>query len=469
MSNLKRNLANMIYRMRSRKSSYEIDMCNGPLLGKMIKFAMPLALSSVIQLLFHATDIIVVGQYSGPTALAAVGSTAAITNLFVTVFMGLSVGTNVLTARYYGSERYKDLSEVVHTSVAMSLIFGVVLIVVGQFASTPILALMGTPEDVIAQSSLYMRIIFGGMPALMLYNFGAAILRAVGDTKRPLYFLTISGILNVLINLFLVIVVGMGVEGVAIATIFSQYISAALVLLCLVRNDAVYAVVIKEVHIHKEKLIEMLKIGLPAGIQGAMFSFSNALIQSSINSFGSTVMAGSTAAGNLEGFVFVALNSFHQTAVTFVSQNIGGKKYSRIPKITGLCLACATVVGVVLGVGAFLLGTPLLSIYNSDPEVIEVGLIRLAYIGIFYFLCGHMDVMIGVLRGMGYSISTMLTSLIGVCGLRIAWIYTFFAATNSLEVLFLSYPITWTLTAVVSILHFLWALKRLPKEETIAK
>ncbi len=439
-------------------------MCNGPLFSKLIKFSIPLVLSSILQLLFHSADIIVVGQYSGPTALAAVGATGSLTNLFITVFMGLSVGTNVLTARYFAAKKFKDLSEVVHTSVAISLLFGIILFFLGLFFAPTLLSMMDTPQDVIGQSVLYMRILFLGMPALLLYNFGAAILRAMGDTRRPLYYLSISGVINVIINLLLVVVVGMGVEGVAIATIVSQYLSACMVLNCLVKCPAVYAVVLKQIRIHKSKLIEILKIGLPAGVQGAMFTFSNVLIQSSINSFGSTVVAGNTASANLEGFVFVSLNAFHQTAVSFVSQNMGAKKYSRIPKITGLCILSVAVLGGVMGGGFILFSQPLLSLYNSDPDVIVHGVTRLTYICSGYFICGIMDVTIGVLRGMGYSFISMITSTIGVCGVRVAWVYTLFKYTNSLEVLFLSYPTTWSITAVVSLALFAYAQRKLPKE-----
>ncbi len=468
MASLKHSIQRVFANMSARRgSSYEIDMCNGPLLSKMVKFAIPLALSSVLQLMFHAADIIVVGQYSGPTALAAVGSTGAVTNLFVTLFMGLSVGTNVLTARYYGSERYDDLTKTVHTSVAVSILFGVILVVVGQLVTVPMLTLMGSPADVIDQASLYMKIIFAGMPASLLYNFGAAILRAVGDTRRPMYFLTLSGVLNVLINLFLVIVVGMGVEGVAIATIFAQYVSAGLVLQCLVRSPGVYRVVLKEVRIYKQQFIEMLKIGLPAGVQGATFSISNSIIQSSINSFGSVVMAGNTSAASLEGFTFVAVNAFHQAAVSFVSQNLGAKKYSRVKKVAWMSMGIVASIGVVLGVIMFIFATPLLSIYNNDPEVISYGILRMQYTILPYFLMGMMDVMIGILRGLGFSFSGMVNSIFGVCVFRIAWIYTAFASTNSLDILYLSYPISWALTSGVAILMFVFAQRKMPKEDGV--
>ncbi len=461
---LRHGLSGIYERLQRRSRGYEVDMCNGPLLGKMVKFALPLALSSVLQLLFHATDVIVVGRYAGSTALAAVGATGTVTNLFVTVFIGLSVGTNVMTARYYAAGKANDLFKVVHTSIALSITFGVLLLIVGQLVTTPILTIMNTPSDVIGQASLYMKIIFLGMPAQLTYNFGAAVLRAMGDTRRPLYYLSFAGAINVITNLFLVIVVGLGVEGVAIATITAQYISASLILVCLLRSETVYKLILKQLRIDKDKLFEIMKVGVPAGVQSAMFIIANVLIQSSINSFGSTVMAASTAAASLESFVFVSLNAFHQTAVTFVSQNLGGKKYSRIPKIASQCSLIAVLLGLVLGVGIYAFSTPLLGIYNSDPEVIEYGRERLLIMCAPYFICGLMDVINGVLRGMGYSVLSMVTSLLGVCLVRIIWIYTAFQFTQSLEVLFLSYPITWTITGIAGLIQFNIIKKRLPSE-----
>lgn len=451
--------------MRKRgKSSYEIDMVNGPLLGKIIKFAIPLMLSGILQLFFNAADIVVVGRFAGSTAMAAVGSTGSLINLIVNVFMGLSVGTNVLVARYYGARDNKNLEETVHTSVFASIVCGCILIFVGIFLAKPMLTLMGSPEDVIDQATLYVRIYFGGMPAMMLYNFGAAILRSVGDTKRPLYFLTISGVLNVGLNLILVIVFDMGVAGVAIATVVSQCLAAVLVLLCLVKSDAPYRVELKKLHIYKSKLLEMIRIGLPAGMQGTVFSISNVLIQSSINSFGSVVMAGSTAAGNIEGFVYTAMNSFYQTSLSFTGQNMGAKKYDRVSKIMRLCVMCVTVVGIVLGGLCTLCGETLLSIYTSDPEVIAYGMERMLLVCLPYFLCGIMDTLVGSMRGMGYSILPMIVSLAGACGLRVVWILTIFAANPTLPTLFVSYPISWTVTALTHFVCYLVAYNKLKKK-----
>ena len=436
------------------RKSYEMDMCNGPLLGKILIFAVPLMLSGILQLLFNAADIIVVGRFSGSHALAAVGSTSALINLLVNVFIGLSVGTNVLIAQYYGAKDRKNISETVHTSVLISLISGFILVFVGVALAKPILKLMGTPDDVLNQAVLYIRIYFLGMPVTMLYNFGAAILRAIGDTKRPLYFLSIAGVVNVVLNLIFVIAFDMGVAGVALATVISQVISAALVVRCLVCMDGICRLNLKKLHIHRDKLMRMVQIGLPAGMQGAIFSLSNVLIQSSVNSFGSVAMAGNTAAANIEGFVYNSMNAVHQTALSFTSQNVGAKKYKRIGKILTQCLLIVSAIGLTMGIGAYALGKPLLHIYSSDPEVIQYGLARMQGICVTYFLCGIMDVMVGSLRGMGCSIMPMLVSLTGACGFRILWIFTVFAWKHSLFVLYISYPISWIITAGVHMICY---------------
>ncbi|MBC8543220.1 MAG: MATE family efflux transporter [Clostridia bacterium] len=446
-----------------------MDMCSGPLLGKMILFALPLMVSSILQLLFNAADIIVVGKFAGNQALAAVGSTGALINLIVNLFIGLSVGTNVLVARYYGAHQGEDLSETIHTSILASVIGGAILVVIGLVVAEPLLHLMGTPDDVIEQSSLYMRIYFIGMPVNMLYNFGSAILRAVGDTKRPLYFLLVAGVINVVLNLIFVIVFSMGVAGVATATIISQAISALLIVYCLIRSQGLYQLHLKKLRIHMDKLGKMVRIGLPAGMQGAIFSISNVLIQSSINSFGSTVMAGNTAASNIEGFVYVSMNAVHQTTLSFTSQNLGAKQYKRIEKVLLLSLALVTVIGVALGGGAYLLGNTLLRIYSTDAEIIHYGMLRMAYVCVPYFLCGVMEVMVGSLRGLGYSIMPMIVSLAGACGLRILWLYTLFAMDPTLPMLYISYPVSWFVTAAVhGICYLVVRRKFIHKEEPAA-
>jgi len=439
-------------------------MCNGPLLGKILLFSIPLMLSGVLQLLFNAADIVVVGRFAGHQALAAVGSTSALINLLVNVFIGLSVGTNVMVANYYGAGDRERLSQTVHTAILSSIICGLALIFIGGFLAKPMLTLMGTPDDVLHQAALYMRIYFAGMPVFMLYNFGAAILRAVGDTRRPLYYLLIAGVLNVGLNLIFVIVLHMGVAGVALATVISQIVSAFLVIKALMNSDDMIRLELKKLKIHPARLRKMIRIGLPAGMQGAVFSVSNMLIQSSINSFGSIAMAGSTAAGNIEGFVYTAMNSFYQTALSFTSQNMGAGKYKRVGRILILCQICVTITGLVLGNGSYLFGRQLLGIYSSDPEVIAYGLLRMSYLCIPYFLCGNMDVMVGSLRGMGYSIMPMLVSLAGACGIRVIWIYTIFRMNHTLETLFTSYPISWIITAVVHLICFMIAYRELKEK-----
>lgn len=447
-----------------KKKTYEIDMCNGPLAGKLLLFAIPLMFSGILQLLFNAADIVVVGRFVGHEALAAVGSTSSLINLLVNVFIGLSVGSNVLVANYYGAKKDQDTSDTVHTAMTLSLVCGIILVFLGLAAAKPLLTLMGTPDDVLNMSALYMRIYFIGMPVTMLYNFGASILRAIGDTRRPLYFLLFAGVINVLLNLFFVIVLHLGVVGVALATILSQLISALLVVRCLMKSDGAFRLYLNRLKIHKDKMLRILRIGLPAGVQGAIFSLSNVLIQSSINSFGSVAMAGSTAAGNLEGFVYTSMNAFHQTALSFTSQNYGARKLDRVPKILTLCLVFVTLTGLLMGNGAYFFAHPLLGLYSNDPEVIQYGMVRLFYICVPYFLCGLMDVMVGALRGLGYSIAPMLVSLAGACGLRILWIFTVFQWNHSLSTLFLSYPVTWTITAVVHLICFIVLYRKMTKK-----
>lgn len=453
----------------SRGKSYEMDMCSGPLLKKILIYALPLMLSGILQLLFNAADIIVVGNFTGSSALAAVGSTSSLINLLVNLFIGLSIGANVLVARYYGARDAKSVEETVHTSILTAGVGGVFLIFVGFFAARPLLELMGTPEDVIDQAVLYMRIYFVGMPAFMLYNFGAAILRAIGDTRRPLYFLMIAGIVNVILNLISVIIFKMGVAGVAIATVVSQVISAVLVILCLLRTDGMCRLQVSKLRINRHKLLSMLRIGLPAGLQGIVFSISNVLIQSSVNSFGSQVMAGNTAASNIEGFVYTAMNAIYQTSLSFTSQNFGAGQYKRIDRILARCLMVVAVIGLVLGNGAYLLGSQLLSIYSPDPEVISYGLIRLSIICTTYFLCGLMDVMVGSIRGLGFSILPMLVSLTGACAFRVLWIFTVFAWDRTLVCLYISYPVSWLLTALAHFICYLIVRRRVFPKEALSR
>lgn len=447
------------------KKNYEIDMCNGPLLGKILKFTIPLMLSGILQLLFNAADIVVVGRFAGKEALAAVGSTSSLINLLVNVFIGLSVGANVLVARFYGAGQKKELTEMVHTAIMTSLVSGVILIFAGLFLSGPALRLMDTPEDCIKQAVLYMRIYFVGMPVMMAYNFGSAILRAVGDTKRPLYYLLAAGVINVILNLIFVIVFSMGVAGVAMATVISQIVSAALVLRCLMRTDSDYQLSLQKLKIVPDKLLKMMQIGLPAGLQGALFSISNVLIQSSVNYFGSVAMAGNTAASNVEGFVYTSMNSLHQTAISFTGQNYGARKYKRIGKILLICQVLVIAVGVIMGNAAYLFSGTLLKLYSPDAAVIQYGVLRLSIICTTYCLCGMMDVMVGSLRGMGYSVMPMIVSLTGACLFRVLWIYTIFRQYPTLECLYWSYPISWALTFLVHFICFFVVYRKISKKE----
>ena len=445
------------------KKSYEINMCEGPLFSKIVVYSVPLILSGVLQLLFNAADTIVVGRFAGSEALAAVGSTGSLINLLTNVFMGLSIGANVLIARYYGAGREKDASKAVHTSILLSIISGFILMILGILAARPLLTLMGSPADVIDLSVLYIRIYFAGMPVILLYNFGSAILRAVGDTKRPLYYLTFAGVINVVLNLIFVIGFKMSVAGVALATIISQAVSAALIVRCLMKMDGMCKLELRKLSIDVPMMINMIKLGLPAGMQGSIFSISNVLIQSSINSFGSVVMAGNAAASNVEGFTYIAMNALHQTALTFTSQNYGQRKFERIKKIQLVCVGMVTVVGLVVGGGSYLFGETLLRFYSTDAEVISYGMIRMGYIAVFYFLCGIMDVMVGGLRGLGYSVMPMIVSLLGACGLRILWIFTIFAHFRTLDMLYISYPITWTITASVHVICYVIGIRKMQK------
>ncbi len=450
---------------KGASKKYEIDMCNGPLLGKIMVFYIPLMLSGILQLLFNAADIVVVGRFAGNEALAAVGSTSSLTNLIVNLFIGLSVGANVLVARFYGAGQDGELKEMVQTAIATALAGGVILVFLGFFISGPALGWMGTPEDVIQHSVLYMRIYFGGMPFMMVYNFGSAVLRAVGDTKRPLYYLLIAGVVNVVLNLIFVIVFSMGVAGVAAATVVSQAISAALVVRCLILTDSAYRLVLQGMKIAPDKLIKMVQIGVPAGMQGALFSISNVLIQSSVNSFGSVAMAGNTAASNIEGFVYTAMNAFHQAAISFSGQNYGARKYKRIFNVLVICEVMVVAVGVLMGNAAYFFGGTLLKLYTIDPAVIQYGILRMRIISVPYFLCGVMDVAVGALRGMGYAIMPMLVSLTGACLFRVVWIYTIFQSNRTLECLYFSYPISWTLTFLVHFVCFAVVYRRLLKRD----
>ncbi|MBE6860138.1 MAG: MATE family efflux transporter [Ruminococcus sp.] len=453
-----------------KNNKYEIDMCNGPILTKLLKLTLPLMLSSVLQLLFNAADVIVVGNFAGENSLAAVGSTTALVNLITNLFLGLSTSANILTSMFMGAGKDERVSKTIHTSISLSIASGLIMTVFGVVFADKLLLMMNTPKETLGLSTLYLRIYFLGMTAMMIYNFGSSVLRSKGDTKRPLYFLTFSGIINVILNLIFVIVLKMDVAGVALATAISQCISAYLIIRCLMKEEDSFKFEFKKLRFDKKIVVRMLKIGIPAGFQGVVFSLSNVVIQSSINSFGAITMAGSAAASSIEGFIWVSMNSFSQGALTFMSQNIGGGKYSRINKITFITCACAAVTGIVLGNAAYLLAEPLISIYDSRSAVIDAGIIRMGLVCCFYCTCGLMDCIVGNIRGMGYAVMPTIVSLIGACGLRIIWIFTVFRIPrfHTEFMLFLSYPITWVITFVVHLICFIVMRKKFPKQDKVS-
>ena len=447
---------------RQKKAGYQIDMIHGPLAGKILLFALPLMLSSLLQLLFNAADVVVVGRCAGKEALAAVGSTSALINLLVNLFVGFSVGTNVVVARDLGAGREEDVSGSVHTAIAISLLSGVILTLLGVGLARQLLIWTSSAPDVIDLATIYLRIYFCGMPVNMLYNFGAAILRAQGDTRRPLYYLAIAGVTNVALNLLFVIVFQMSVAGVALATIISQAVSALLVVGCLMRDQGPLRLELRKLRLEKRVVRRILQVGLPAGFQGIVFSLSNVMIQSSINSFGSTaIIAGSSASANIEGFVYVSMNSFYQTDLTFTSQNYGAGECRRVDRSLLLCQMYSMVFGLVLGNLAVFFGHPLASIYApGEEDVIAQAMLRLKYVCSLYCLCGVMDVMVGALRGLGYSVVPMIVSMVGACGTRLIWVATIFQVYHTPEVLYSSYPVSWTITAAVHIAFFFFIRKK---------
>lgn len=445
-----------------RKQYYEIDMCNGSLANKILLFALPLMASSMLQLLFNAADIVVVGRFAGKEALAAVGSNTSLINLMINLFVGLSVGTNVVVARDLGAGRHDSVRKSVHTSITLAGISGVVLMLFGVVMVRQLLVWMSSPADVIGLATVYLRIYFFGMPAILLYNFCSAILRAQGDTRRPLYFLTVAGVVNVALNLLFVVGMSLDVAGVALATVISQYISAFLVLRCLMRDEGPLHLDLKQLHLEWRVVKRILEIGLPAGFQGVVFALSNVVIQSSINSFNSAaIVAGSSASANIEGFVYAAMNAFYQTALTFTGQNYGAARCERVNRVMLLCEGFSVVTGLVLGNLAFAFGHTLAGIYApGEEEVIAQALVRLQFISCPYFICGMMDTMVGVLRGLGYSVIPMFVSLIGACGLRLVWVATVFPLNRTPATLYFSYPVTWAITGTTHIIFFLLVRKK---------
>lgn len=433
------------------KRSHELDMTNGPIFTKVLLFSLPLMFSSILQLLFNAADTIVVGKFAGSIPLAAVGSTGSLINLLVNTFVGISTGVNVLVAKYYGAKNNEDISRCVHTSITLSAILGLLVCLIVIVFSSPILKLMNVDPEVLPLSILYLQIYALGTPATMVYNFGAAVLRAIGDTDRPLRFLIVSGVINVILNLVTVIWLHMSVAGVAIATVVSQYVSAFLILRCLAVSEGPYRVMRRKLGLNKDMVGEILKIGLPAGLQGSIFSISNMTIQSAINSFGTAAMAGNSAGSNIDGFIYVCTNAFYHAALSFTSQNIGAKRYDRLNKILFSCVIMVILVGNAVSILVYTFGPQLLSLYISktDPQreaVIAAGMTRLTYVGLSYFLCGLMEVGSGILRGFGKSWTSLIIATIGSCIFRILWISFVFPAYPSFNVIFLCYPISWIIT-----------------------
>lgn len=434
------------------------DMCEGPLLKNIIKYTVPLILTGVLQLLFNAADLVVVGQFCGSNSVAAVGATSSLVHLIVNFFVGFSTGAGVTMAQTTGSHDVKGMHKTVHTAMFVSIISGILLTVVGVLFSHNFLSWMGTPSDIIKLSETYLKIYFCGSFFNMVFNFGASLLRASGDTKNPLYILSIAGVANVLLNLVFVTVFHMDVAGVALATALSQALSAVLVVLTLMRRDDGCHFEFSSMRIYLAPLKKIVTVGLPAGIQASMFSISNVLIQSSINSFGAAAVSGNSAAANIEGFVYMAMNAFHHTALNFTGQNVGAKKYNRLVKILLICVGCVCIAGIATGGLAYIFAKPLLSIYIVDSATaIKYGIQRMTYICLSYFLCGIMDVMNGTLRGMGKSLSTMIITVVGVCGIRVVFVLWLFKMPffHSLDWLFLTYPISWTLCIIAQVVVYI--------------
>jgi len=462
----------MLAKKRSRR---EMDMLNGPLFGKIMAFSFSLMLTNVLQLLYNAADLMIIGQFSGnDTSVAAVGATTVLVNMIVNFFIGLSVGVSVLVARGYGTGDRKETEKAVHTAMSLAIIFGFVVLAIGLLFSKTFLEWMNTSPVILDQSTLYLGIYFLGAPFNMVYNFGAAILRATGDAKRPLYFLSISGLVNVVLNFVFVYFFRMDVAGVALATVISQVISAILIVMSLRRQEGMCRLHIRKLCVHKNSFLEIIRIGLPASIQNMLFAISAILIQSSVNSFdipfaalGKTpYTSGSSAANTIEGFLYTSLNSFYHASMNFTGQNYAAKKYKRVRRVMYACMAATVSVGLILGSLIIIFGKPLLSIYiPGDTEAIAYGYQRLLVMCPLYFLCGVMEVLVGQLRGLGRSLVPMFISVVGICGFRIFWIYTVFALRHSWSVLFLSYPVSWVLTSAILYICCHIIQKKMPKED----
>lgn len=451
-----------------KKRKYEVEMITGNIFKNMIRYCIPLMLTGILQLFYNAADLVVVSNFSNdPSALGAVGSTGSLTALIVNLFMGLSVGTNVLAARRYAVKDDEGMKRVVHTSVVVSLFLGIVLGIFGFVAAKWLLNLMSNP---LPKAVVYLKIYFAGLPFMLLYNFTSSILRGVGDTKRPLFFLGIAGLINVILNLFFVIVCKLSVEGVALATVISQIISCILIMRCLIKTKEIYKFSIKDLKVSGKELWEMIKIGLPAGIQSSLFSISNVLIQSSINKFGEAVINGNSAANSLDGFVYTGMNSVYHASIAFTSQNVTAKKKERVTKVLLYALLLVFIIGISFGGGFFLLGKPLLKIYTKVPLELDVGYLKMKYLCLPYFLFGMMDVVSGGIRGMGNSLIPMITSIIGVCVIRVVWVLFIFNPNTSfvdykdLSLLFISYPISWIATLIAHLITYIIVSKKIKEK-----
>lgn len=447
---------------RGSTKSYQIDMLNGAVLPKLLRFALPLTLSTMLQLLFNAADIVVVGRWAGDNSLAAVGSNSSLISLLTNLFLGLSIGANILAARHYGAHEDEELSKTVHTAILLSIYSGLLLTVVGVFGARTILIWMQCPDNVLELAALYLRIYFGGMTATMLYNFGAALLRAGGDTQRPLYYLFTAGVINVILNLIFVIRFKMDVAGVALATVISQCISAALVVRCLMKETGALHLDLKKLKLHPMKLKQIMRVGVPAGIQGVLFSLANVTVQSSVNSFGETVMAGNSAASNIGQFIYANVNAFNQAGVAFTSQNYGAGNYRRIRRITVLTVLAGCVTSEMLSLLAFCFGHQLLGIYSSSEAVIRTGLTHLLWVELFYGLDAAMDILAGCIRGIGYNVLPVVVTLCGACLTRLFWLATVFQipAYHRIEMVYVVYPVSWVLTSLIHLVCFFFAYRK---------
>jgi putative MATE family efflux protein len=445
---------------------YELDMTSGNLFKKIIKYTIPILLTSLLQILYNACDVMVVGKFAGEESLAAVGSTGSLISLVVGLFMGLSIGASVAFARSIGAKDLDRANRVVHTSVIVSSIASVILTIVGILLAKKLLILMDSPDNVIDLAALYVKIYFGGTFFNLLYNFASSVVSANGDTKRTLYILSITGVINVVLNLVFVLVFKMKVEGVAIATVVSQAFSAIAIMRLLIKENGPLNFSFKKLKVDFDALKEIIKIGLPSGIQSSLFSISNVVVQTSVNGFGSTIMAANAAAANLESFVYVGMNSVYQSTMNFTSQNYGAKKIKNIKKVLFYSLSIVAAIGLVMGIGFYLCAPWLLKLYTSEPEVIKYAIIRMSFVCLFYASYGVMDVMVGALRGIGQSLIPMIVSILGICVLRIAWINTIFKTHKTLETLYISYPISWVVTLLVLIICYLLIYPRMKRKLT---